>query len=294
MQRLFGLLGTLMALSVHAETVNFDGFKAGELPAEWLAGATGRGSARWAIEADESAPSKPNVFRQSGVADFPWCVLKGTAITDGFVEVKFKALGGKSDQAGGLVWRWKDGNNYYVARANALDLHALAPPVSVCRSSPARSSPFHSENRVRCPLLASQRFTDVLPSQFNLHHARPDNVSLYYAESGSTPHDQVWNAPVAQEIIVFDITGLELQAVAASAAVYERAVKTGRRHRCVSLSASIRQLTNVMTTVEQNTLKRRGVGLRACDPGAPIRYLLSSRRSSWKAELCLASTLRVR
>ena len=111
----------MMALCVHAETVNFDGFKAGELPAEWLAGATGRGSARWAIEPDESAPSKPNVLRQSGVADFPWCVLKGTAITDGFVEVKFKALAGKSDQAGGLVWRWKDGDNYYVARANALE-----------------------------------------------------------------------------------------------------------------------------------------------------------------------------
>jgi len=25
------------------------------------------------------------------------------------------------DQAGGVVWRWRDGNNYYVARANALE-----------------------------------------------------------------------------------------------------------------------------------------------------------------------------
>jgi len=30
-------------------------------------------------------------------------------------------VGGKEDQAGGVVWRWKDGNNYYVARANALE-----------------------------------------------------------------------------------------------------------------------------------------------------------------------------
>jgi hypothetical protein len=37
------------------------------------------------------------------------------------VEVKFKPISGKEDQAGGLVWRWKDGNNYYVARANALE-----------------------------------------------------------------------------------------------------------------------------------------------------------------------------
>ena len=82
MQRLFGLVGSLMALCVHAETVNFDGAKAGGLPAGWQAGATGGGSARWTIEADESAPSTPHVLRQTGVADFPWCVLKSAAITD--------------------------------------------------------------------------------------------------------------------------------------------------------------------------------------------------------------------
>jgi hypothetical protein len=48
-------------------------------------------------------------------------VWKGASITNGFAEVKFKPLEGREDQAGGLVWRWKDGNNYYVARANALE-----------------------------------------------------------------------------------------------------------------------------------------------------------------------------
>lgn len=42
-------------------------------------------------------------------------------LADGFVEVRFKPLGGRSDQAGGVVWRWQDGDNYYVARANALE-----------------------------------------------------------------------------------------------------------------------------------------------------------------------------
>ena len=44
-----------------------------------------------------------------------------TSLADGFVEVKFKPVAGKQDQAGGVVWRWKDGDNYYVARANALE-----------------------------------------------------------------------------------------------------------------------------------------------------------------------------
>jgi hypothetical protein len=42
-------------------------------------------------------------------------------LADGAVEVKFKPISGREDQAGGVVWRWKDGDNYYVARANALE-----------------------------------------------------------------------------------------------------------------------------------------------------------------------------
>jgi hypothetical protein len=62
-----------------------------------------------------------DVRKLTGAGTFPWCVLKGTAVADGIVEVKFKSIAGKEDQAGGVVWRWKDGDNYYVARANALE-----------------------------------------------------------------------------------------------------------------------------------------------------------------------------
>jgi len=107
--------------AVRAETISFDEDSPGALPPGWEQGVTGRGAARWTVQPDESAPSKPNVLRQSGVGTFPWAVRRGTAIEDGYVEVKFKALEGKQDQAGGVVWRWKDGDNYYVARANALE-----------------------------------------------------------------------------------------------------------------------------------------------------------------------------
>jgi hypothetical protein len=115
-------VATIFAASAAAaETINFDHDTAGALPPTWQQGVTGSGAAKWAIAADESAPSKPNVLRQSGVGAFPWAVLRGTAIENGFIEVKFKALAGREDQAGGVVWRWKDGDNYYVARANALE-----------------------------------------------------------------------------------------------------------------------------------------------------------------------------
>ena len=112
---------SLFATVVLADTISFDQDRAGAPPAGWACGVTGRGSPTWAVENEASAPSKPNVLKQSGAGTYPWCAKKDVAIADGFVEVKFKPLRGSEDQAGGLVWRWKDGDNYYVARANALE-----------------------------------------------------------------------------------------------------------------------------------------------------------------------------
>ena len=104
-----------------AETIDFDHAAVGQPPAGWTATRTGSGDAKWTIEKDDTAPSKPNVLKQSGVATYPVCFKNDTSVLDGFVEVKFKPMAGKEDQAGGLVWRLKDANNYYVARANALE-----------------------------------------------------------------------------------------------------------------------------------------------------------------------------
>jgi hypothetical protein len=104
-----------------AETITFDGEAPGRLPPAWKQGVTGRGAALWTVRPDPSAPSKPNVLQQSATGAFPWCVLADAAIENGFIEVRFKAISGREDQAGGVVWRWKDGDNYYVARANALE-----------------------------------------------------------------------------------------------------------------------------------------------------------------------------
>ena len=115
------LLACGVATAAFAETVHFDTDAVGNLPAGWAAGVTGRGAYRWEVAADASAPSAPNVLKQSGRGDFPWCVKRDAVIADGYVEVKFKPLSGHDDQAGGVIWRWKDGDNYYVARANALE-----------------------------------------------------------------------------------------------------------------------------------------------------------------------------
>jgi hypothetical protein len=115
------LLACGVATAAIGDVANFDGVPIGSLPAGWTAGVTGRGTSHWTVEADATAPSLPNVLKQSGRGDFPWCVKRDVSLADGYVEVKFKPLSGKEDQAGGVVWRWRDGDNYYVARANALE-----------------------------------------------------------------------------------------------------------------------------------------------------------------------------
>src|SRR5437764_6024317 len=119
---LFTMIVTTMATALAAaETVNFDDMKAGVPPSGWTAAQTGSGTAKWMVEKEDSAPSKPNVLKQSGQATFPVCFKNDTNIKDGFVEMKFKPVAGKEDQAGGVIWRVQDSNNYYIARANALE-----------------------------------------------------------------------------------------------------------------------------------------------------------------------------
>src|SRR5215208_3397636 len=116
------ILGSLViAAAPPAETINFDKAEPGKPPAGWNATQTGTGQAKWAVVADDSAPSKPNVLKQSGQATYPVCIKDDATLKDGFVEVKFKPISGREDQAGGLVWRAKDSNNYYVVRPNALE-----------------------------------------------------------------------------------------------------------------------------------------------------------------------------
>jgi hypothetical protein len=112
------LLAFLASATV-AHTVGFDAST--QLPSEWVTGVTGHGTAKWEVTADDSAVSAPNVLRQSGEATFCWAVDQKRKLENGFVEAKIKPISGKEDQAGGLVWRFKDANNYYVVRANALE-----------------------------------------------------------------------------------------------------------------------------------------------------------------------------
>jgi hypothetical protein len=118
---LLGIVAGAFALSVVAETVDFSKAAPGGVPPHWTGTQTGKGQAKWAIEKDSEAPGQHFVLKQSGQAAYPVCIKEDTSLKDGFVEVRFKPLSGKEDQAGGVIWRVQDKDNYYVCRANALE-----------------------------------------------------------------------------------------------------------------------------------------------------------------------------
>jgi hypothetical protein len=127
MESIFVLIATLgTASACFAETIDFDNSTPGAAPPGWTIAMTHKGGApKWEIVNDGSAPSKPNVLAQVSKdatgGRFPLAVYEKANVKDGTLSVKFKAISGSADQAAGLVWRYKDPDNYYIVRANALE-----------------------------------------------------------------------------------------------------------------------------------------------------------------------------
>jgi hypothetical protein len=110
-----------IAVPALAQGVTFDADAIGAAPKGWTLTMTGQGTPHWTVEQDDTAPSRGHVLKQSGTATYPLALKEGTRFTDGFVEARFKPIAGSRDRAGGVVWRARDANNYYVVRANALE-----------------------------------------------------------------------------------------------------------------------------------------------------------------------------
>jgi hypothetical protein len=145
MKLLIGLLAFgLTASSVRVQ--NFDNAPLGKTPPGWTIPTNHGRAPRWEVLRDRSAPTPPYVLGQV-VADpdgerYPLAIFDGASLRDGEVSVRMKPVSGHDMQAGGIVWRYRDENNYYLARANAADHNVQV---------------FKVENGRRTPLLAGVR-----------------------------------------------------------------------------------------------------------------------------------------
>ena len=107
-------------------TWSFEADAAGAPPAGLRFERTGGGPpGRWIVRAEGNAPSGKNVLAQTDTDHtddrFPIAVADEPSLQDLALSVKCMPVSGKVDQACGLVFRYRDANNYYLTRANALE-----------------------------------------------------------------------------------------------------------------------------------------------------------------------------
>ncbi len=125
MNKLLGLFAVGSLLAATSTIVNFDNASLGQIPPGWSVRMTNRGGPpRWEVLKDQSAPTQPYVLAQisndpTGNRS-PLAIFDATLLRDGDLSVRLKPVGGH-DLQGGLVWRYRDENNYYLATANAID-----------------------------------------------------------------------------------------------------------------------------------------------------------------------------
>ena len=107
-------------------TVDFEASEVGEAAEGFSTALTGNGRAgTWVIQEESAAPRGKKVLAQTDPDEtsyrFPVCVYNKVTARDVRVGVRFKPVSGKVDQAAGIVWRYRDQNNYHIVRANALE-----------------------------------------------------------------------------------------------------------------------------------------------------------------------------
>lgn len=122
------LLGVaLFAAPALAETrlIEFGKVAAAAVPEDFDPMMTGQGPpARWEMVDEAGAAggkALAQVSREPAGPTFPMFVYQAISAADVSVSTRFKPVEGQIDQAGGVVLRLMDENNYYVARANALE-----------------------------------------------------------------------------------------------------------------------------------------------------------------------------
>jgi hypothetical protein len=120
------LNAVLLAADDKARTFTFAKDDVTKTPSGWTATKTGKGEGSvWKVVADPTAPSgKGHVLAQTAAGPsslFNLCIADDTSYTDVEMSVAFKPIQGDKDQGGGLVWRYQDANNYYIARFNPLE-----------------------------------------------------------------------------------------------------------------------------------------------------------------------------
>jgi hypothetical protein len=115
--------GAVAVTDAQTRTVDFTQDTAGQPPKGFEFGHTAKVGApgTWVIQTEGQNRLLAQLDADRTRSRFPIAVLADTRAADVDLSVRFRPVSGQVDQAGGLVWRYQDENNYYIVRANALE-----------------------------------------------------------------------------------------------------------------------------------------------------------------------------
>jgi hypothetical protein len=114
---------TSVVLHGQPRKVDFERDTVGQPPKGFVFGHTQRVGAagRWVVEQQDGRKYLAQLDADSTRNRFPIAVLSDVNAADIDLSVRFRPVSGRVDQAGGLVWRYQNEDNYYIVRANALE-----------------------------------------------------------------------------------------------------------------------------------------------------------------------------
>ena len=174
-----------------AETINFDSATLGSLPPGWSIAMTHQGGApKWEVVRNDTAPSKPNVLAQlsddATGGRFPLAIYDRVSLKDVEISVKFLPVSGRVDQAAGIVWRYRDENNYYIVRANANENNVVLYKVeNGRRSSLAPKGTPSNTYGVKHPVPSGKWSTLAVRAQGNVFTVLFDGQELFQVEDST-------------------------------------------------------------------------------------------------------------
>jgi hypothetical protein len=112
-----------VVMSADARKRDFEADPAGSPPTGFEFARTGGGAeGKWVVRVERGGATNHVLVQESSDPTdyrFPVAVLKEGAQKDLVLSVRARPLSGEVDQGFGLVWRYKDVNNYYITRCNA-------------------------------------------------------------------------------------------------------------------------------------------------------------------------------
>ncbi len=121
--KLIGALASLGLWVSATRVMNFDREPFGMTPPGWTATALSGAPGKWEILKDSTAPTQPYVLAQvsdeAGSDRFPLAIWDGEQLRNADISVRIKPVSGREDRAGGLVFRYRNRENYYQVRADA-------------------------------------------------------------------------------------------------------------------------------------------------------------------------------